>query len=416
MRNDFRKSRRGVALIFFMLVFGLILGFFMLIANTGLIVYQKMRLQTATDMAAYAGAAVQATYLNNSQSEDSIYRINQMIQLRYSQLLNDLKFGSKAAWPVAIPNVGACVAACQAANLVNAEFTKRTYERAAADIQKYHQKIDHILKQLPRATREAVEATMRMNIPDLKVESDPLASATGDVTDNPEEMAGDFSFGQKKKHAVLTFASKKGMYLANIVAPVPHSFAYFGPACFNQNQGLDAVPLYYCTVNGAGVGGGPSGLASASQAFALAFTPQNANTGFIKKIADQSAKAIRLQFVQNAHRPDPFVVVAAEWRPQGGSFMNMENSLGAKGSLFPKDTRLVAVAAAEPFGGDLISSNANTFGVRLQSIRKLLLDPRVKPLREDYPSLFKYMGSLGPKDDTGRNTESVEDTVRRFLH
>jgi hypothetical protein len=136
----------------------------------------------------------------------------------------------------------------------------------------------------------------------------------------------------------------------------------------------------------------------------------------IDKISDSSANAIRLHFLQNPNKPDPFFISALEWNPENGSFMNMENSLGATGSLFPKQTRLVAVSAAEPFGGTLVGSSFGTFGVRLQAIRKVLLDPRVAPVKNDFSGLYDYMQALGPVDAQGRQTGKAEDVIRKFLH
>ncbi len=158
---------------------------------------------------------------------------------------------------------------------------------------------------------------------------------------------------------------------------------------------------------------------AASIAFgrAVALPEFSGNIGHIPSIADSSANAIRLLFVPNVNKPDPFAVVAAEWNPQNGTFMNMENSLGAKGSLFPKATRLVAIAAAQPFGGNLASLEAeNQFGVKLQSIRRSLLDPRLTLVRDDYPHLFEYFSTLGPRDEDGELLETAHDTIRRFLH
>ena len=96
--------------------------------------------------------------------------------------------------------------------------------------------------------------------------------------------------------------------------------------------------------------------------------------------------------------------------------MNLENSLGAKGSLFPKRTRLVALSLAEPFGGSLALSEYSVFGVRLAGIRKVLLDPRVAPVKTDYGDLWKYMEFLSPTDVNGQKKETAEQVIKRFLH
>jgi hypothetical protein len=96
--------------------------------------------------------------------------------------------------------------------------------------------------------------------------------------------------------------------------------------------------------------------------------------------------------------------------------MNVENSLASSGSLFPKSTKLMAIAAAEPYGGDLATQAANQFGVRLQSIRKLLLDPRMSAVKDDYPNLYEYFGTVGPRDADGQPLESPHETIKRFLH
>ncbi len=157
--------------------------------------------------------------------------------------------------------------------------------------------------------------------------------------------------------------------------------------------------------------------ASVAFARAIALPEFSGNIGHIPSIADSGAHALRLQFVPNVHKPSPFAVVSAEWNPENGTFMNMENSLGAKGSLFPKATRLVAVAAAEPFGGNLASLDSeNQFGVKLQSIRRTLLDPRMTLVRDDYPDLYEYFSTLGPRDEKGELMETAHETIRRFLH
>lgn len=424
--NRLRKQQAGVALLFFIMLIGVFLGFMMLVVNTGMLVYQKIRLQSAVDVAAYAGASVQASYLGNSSSgEQSINRINNQILKRYGKLLKDLQFGSRIAWPQGIPNFAACAAVCAAASLANGQYTERLYKQAAADIEDYRNQIIAILKQMPVAARKAAEETIKQNIPDLEVKDDFVSSLSGETTndvnkvvESSKEAATSIEGLDKKKNAILSFSSAKGMYLANVVAPVPHAFAYYGPMCFNLYAGQEVNPYYYCAVNGQGAPGGSNGYQAAALAFAKVYAPAqfSGNIGNIKKISDRSAKGIRLQFIQNPHKPEPFVVVSAEWYPKNGSAMNLENSLGVSGSLFPKQTRLVAVAAAEPFGGALGVANANIFGTRLQSIRKLLLNPKMKLVKDDFQMLDKYMETLAPLDDQGRPTEQAEDVIRRFLH
>jgi len=411
-------NEKGVALIFFLLVFGVMLGFLMLVINTGILVYQKIRLQTAVDLAAYSAASVQASYLGNEASGDqSIMAINQKIQQRYGNLLNGLRSGYPAVWPQFFQEPISCMASCVAASLVNGNRVVSKYRAAVRDIQEYHRQIGNILLQLPNATKAAAEATLKLNIPDLDV-GEGIAATFSSTTSNVSEIIGAQSGINERKNAVLSFSSGRGVYLANVAAPVPHSFPYFGPGCYDQFAGqIVSIRNFYCIVNGSGAGGGVQGWAMAAFAYARSYaSSSNGNIGTVTQISDTNSNAIRLHFIPNTHNPDPFVVVSAEWYPENGSFMNMENSFGANGSLFPKKTRLVAVAAAEPFGGNLAGQDIRPFGVRLQSIRKLLLDPRMTPVRSDYSGLYDYMQFLGPQDETGEQGEAAEDVIRRFLH
>ncbi|MGA0164540.1 MAG: pilus assembly protein TadG-related protein, partial [Bdellovibrionota bacterium] len=81
-----RSSERAVAVVYFALIFSFLMGFLMLAANTGRLVYHKMKLQSSVDLAAYAGASVQAAYLG-SESPDSIKQINAKIMDHYIDLL-----------------------------------------------------------------------------------------------------------------------------------------------------------------------------------------------------------------------------------------------------------------------------------------------------------------------------------------
>lgn len=416
----YKNPKKGVALIFFLLTFGIILGFLMLIMNTGMLVYQKMRLQTAVDLAAYAGASVQASYLGNEASgQESIAALNAKIYQRYGELLEELDFGWVAPWPQGFPDKASCAAACIAATLANGNHTVKLYKKAVSDIEVYRNQIIQILSQVSKASQEAAEATMKLNIPELSIEGDALAAHFSEVTNEVEDVVqSSDSFGSfsKKKNAVLSFSSQKGMYLANVVAAVPHVYTSYGPMCFPAAPG-QYYQAFYCTVNGMGAPGGMQGYAMAAAAWARAkIKGKGGNTQSIPKASDASARAIRLQFIPNPHMPDPFFIAAAEWYPENGTAMNLENSLGAKGSLFPKQTRLVSVAAAEPFGGNLVALSPTPFGTRLQSIRKLVLDPRLKEVKDDYNGLFDYFQSLAPTDGSGNSTETAEDVARRFLH
>lgn len=419
-----KGQKRGIAVVFFAAVFGLLLGFMMMVANTGLLIYQKIQLQTAVDLAAYAGASVQASYLGNDQSgEDSIRAINQKIMSRYGRLLNELQFGSVVPPPVAIPDFAACVALCAAANLANGSHAKSIYQKASRDLDEYREKIAAILMGLPQATREAVEQTIALNLKELSLEDkgfggetireaeDVISAAKGQKTLNSNK---------KKKNAVLTFETSKGMYLTNVVGSVPHVFTYFGPACFDANMDIrGAPPAFYCAVNGQGAPGTQAGLGAAMLAYARAFAPAkvSGNIGNLSSIADSGSNAIRLHFIQNPRRPDPWVTVAAEWYPATGRMWNFENSMGAKGTIFPTQSRLVAVASAEPYGGNLADLGGEVqFGTRLQSVRKVLLDTRMNYVKDDYPNLFEYFGSLSPIDKNGNAIESPYQVIRRFLH
>jgi len=423
------SNKKGVAAIFFILVFGVLLGFFMVILNTGVLVYQKIRLQSSVDLAAYAAASVQASYLGNDASgEASIRGINARIMERYGRMLNDLQFGNVAVWPVLIPEYITCMALCQAANLMNGARAKSIYDSAVSDIEQLRAEAQAILEKLPEAARKAAEETLKLNIPDLSIQSTGLEALMSGTTNEAQDLIqeaqrvdSDEDNPQQKKNAVLTFTSDKGMYLANVVAAVPHSFAYFGPACgdlyFGKPDIPGMTPRYYCTVNGAGFPGGVFGVSLAMAALARSYVRESSgNIGNLSSINDSDAAAIRLFFVQNPHKPDPFAVVAAEWYPKNGTFMNLENSLGATGSIFPKSTKLMAIAAAEPFGGDLTTQGLSQFGVRLQSIRKLLLDPRMSEVKDDYPHLYEYFGSVGPRGPDGQPLESSRETIKRFLH
>jgi len=310
----FKGQRHGIAVVFFAAVFGLLLGFMMMVANTGLLIYQKMQLQTAVDLAAYAGASVQASYLGNDQSgEDSIKAINQKIFSRYGDLLDELQFGSVVPPPVAIPNYAACVAACAAANIANGMRARDIYRRAARDLDVYRSKIAAILQGLPAATRKAVEKTIALNLRELSIDDASFTSETvREIEDVIQASKGQktLNSNKKKKNAVLTFQSEKGMYLANVVAPVPHAFAYFGPACFNANLNVaDVAPMYYCAVNGQGAPGTQAGLAAAMLAYTRSFIKGQlgGNIGTLTSLSDTRANAIRLQFIQNPKRPDPSV-------------------------------------------------------------------------------------------------------------
>ncbi len=425
---------------YFLAVLGIVLGFLMLVINTGVIVYQKIRLQTAVDLAAYAGASVQASYLGNQQSgKESIASINQEILKRYQQLTEDLDMGTGVApWPSIVPlpipgeaGRATCMAMCAAANTANAGYAVSVYKKAAADLALLRLKAARIISELPKASQRAAEATLRLNIPELSLGDGAFASITSETTNDwktvvqEAKASGADALLAKKKNAVLSFSSEKGLYLANVVAPVSHSYVYYGlpgagPFCMNADiQPNTGLPyMWYCLVNGSGITGMQNGYNSAFLSYTMAVAKQS-NPNPISKILDGGkAKGIRLNFIQNDHKPGPFFLAAAEWYPENGSFMNMENSFGATGSLFPKKTKLAALAAAEPFGGHFASIGRQHifYGVRLQSIRKLLLDPRMQAVKDDFPGLGDYMESLAPLDSQGRPVEKSDEVVRRFLH
>ncbi len=412
------SSRRAIALVFFTMIFGLFMGFFMLVINSGFMVWQKIRLQTATDMAAYSAASVAANYLGNySSGENSIQAKNFKIREEYFKLIEDInKRPNRVAFPGIWPDPGSCSVACNAMNVVVAGRALDTYDDAKERIMQQHEEIRRILQQLPKAMQKAAEATMRANVPELTIDGGGLLSS-GDTTNQLDEIvnASNPASGQKRKNAILTFSSNKGAYLAQVVAGVPHTLIYFGPMCVNAcPDPSKCPPLYYCPVNGAGTSGGFPGLALALSAYALGREGVG-NIGKINRLSKIDGNAIPIHFVENPHKPKPFAVVAADWFPQSGTFMNLENSLGATGSLFPTRTRLAAVSAAEPFGGSLAKSEYMPFGVRLAGIRKLLLDPRTTPIKEDYGDLWKYMQYVGPKGPN-QQQETAEDVIKRFLH
>lgn len=415
------QSNRGVAIVFFLLVFGLTLAFTMMVMNTGTLVYQKIKLQSAVDLASYAGASVQASYLGNQSSgAGSIKYINRQILERHASLIQDLaqRQTYTAPWPQGFPDPGSCAAACQAANIATSAQVVSKYRRAVSDIAQYHSQVRRILQGLPQATQEVMEETIARNMPDLSLEQQNqggLGAFTAQTTNQVDEVLSSTNQNifQEKKNAVLSFMSDRGMYLANVVGNVPHDFPFFGPACFNL---LPAQGNYwYCTVNGRGVGGGSGGFSQAAASYAAGLGGVG-NIGTVLKISDPNSNSIQLHFVENPHRPKPFAIAAAEYYPPNGTFMNLENSFGAKGSLFPTQTRLVAVSGAEPFGGSLASYFEYPFGTRLQGLRRLLLDPRAAQVQEDYRGLYEYMEFLGPRDERGETFETAEEVIRRFLH
>lgn len=414
----FRRSKKATALVFFTLIFSVFLGFTMLVMNTGRLIYQKMRLQSAVDLAAYAGASVQASYLGNQSSgAESVKGVNAKIQDRYFQLLEDLQNVSFAPFPGVFPGAAglpACIAACTAMNFVNANAVYSEYENGVRDIQQLHQEIRRILEEMPDATREAVEATLAINIPELAIDGGSGISFDVDVTRDPLEVMGESdSIFEERRNAVLSFSSEKSMYLSNVVGPVPHSFPFYGPACYNAYPEPDLNDLWFCPVNGIG-NNSVAGLGAAMAEAVAASVGGGAhllNIGRLGPISDPDSTAIQIHFIEDVRKPKPFVIAAAEWYPETGNSANLEGD-----SLFPKRTRLVAVSGAEPFGASLFSNSATPFGTRLQGIRRLLLDPRVQPLKEDYGALFDYMEFLGPKDERGESLETAEDTIRRFLH
>ncbi|TVQ79211.1 MAG: hypothetical protein EA369_05470 [Bradymonadales bacterium] len=412
-----QRGQRAVAMVFFLLVFGLTLSFTMVVFNTGLIVHQKIRLQTATDLAAYAGASVQASYLGNESSgQESLTAINDRIVRRYIRLLEEINDHPNRvipAPPIIPASQAACMAACAAANLAVANRALSIYRRALSDIDEEHIRVRRMLEQLPSAIREAMETTVALNIPELSLEDGPFGGATNDLTEIIDQPLQNFSADPRNIN--LSFHSDKAFYLANIVAGVPHRLVYFGPNCANMNRGLDRPPVYYCTVNGQGGQGTAMGFQAAVSALALAMNGIG-NLGSLESIASPNSRAIKLQFIEDPHRPSPFVVAATEWFPKTGGLMNLEKSFGARGKLIPDHTRLGAISAAEPFGGYLANQQVLPFGVRLQAIRKLLLDPRMLAAREDFGGLYDYMEYVGPKDERGESIESAEETILRFLH
>lgn len=426
MLMNIRKKRfqAGVAVVYFSLVLSFLMGFFMLAANTGRLVYHKMKLQSSVDLAAYSGAAVQASYLG-SDSENSIKRINAKIQQRYVKLLDDIK---ALTYPVAVlvatngmtgyyRDPVSCAIQCQEANTASLFQVLLLYEKASRDIQKEHQKVRRILQQLPEKIRGAVEETMRLNMPQFDLSGKLLGSSVSPATRELSEIMQPSAITQEQlKNAILTFSSEQGAYLANVVSSVPHTVPFLGPFCINETDGLNMAPQFYCPVNGIALP--PGTLGGASLAFSNLMTfigSQGAAPGgtSIDKISGRDDSALRLHFIENPHRPQAFVTVAAEYYPSE-SFMNLDNSSG--GSVFNRRPRLAAVSAAEPFGTLLAANDSLPFGVRISGLRKLLLDPRMQSVKEDYQGLFDYFKFIGPKDDRGESIESAEETIKRFLH
>ncbi|MGA0164379.1 MAG: hypothetical protein ACO3LE_09100, partial [Bdellovibrionota bacterium] len=204
-------------------------------------------------------------------------------------------------------------------------------------------------------------------------------------------------------------------YLANVVSSVPHMVPYLNPLCVNATAGQNQKPQYYCPVNNSpaieGDTNGPFSALSALQLFIGASIKSGGQQ--LRMIALDDDSALRLHFIENPHRPQAFVTVAAEYYPSE-SFMNLDNSSG--GSVFNRRPRLAAVSAAEPFGTLLAANDSLPFGVRISGLRKLLLDPRMQSVKDDYQGLFDYFKFIGPKDDRGESIESAEETIKRFLH
>lgn len=429
-----RQNTKAVAMIFYLMIVGFVLSFLMMVVNTGMIIHQKMKLQASVDLAAYAGASVQASYFGNAQSfegEESIVSINNKIMGEYQQLIEDIneKPQNASPPPILFPDPASCSASCVIFNKRVGDRAVEIYDRHRDNILKEHAKVKKILKDLPEKIQEAAEATMAMNIPELDVNGNGPGGFGGSATNNPATVMGQATYDDSaldnKRNAVLTFSSDKGAYLANVVGSVPHSLVYYGigNACVPWQVTCATtgyVPiLWYCPVNGQGgsfipqANCGQIGFTQYLMAVGAWQLAQEGigNIGQIPKL-NSSDSAIPLQVIENPHRPKPFTVVAAEWYPENGSFMNMENSLGATGSLFPKQTRLAAVSLAQPFGSSFARFD-RVFGVRLAGIRKNLLDPTTVEYQEDYGDLFPYMQSLAPHYSPN---ESAEQVIQRFLH
>lgn len=429
MKINLRNQKRGVAVIFFAMIFGVLLAFSVIVVNTGMLVYQKIRLQSAVDLASYAGASVQAYFLGNEDISDldnmgfeeqrnSLIEINRQIKDRYFQLMNnEMTFGSVIpVVPMGFTDPVACEMACRSMNFANVQEAVETYEEAFSDIQTKHEQVRTILAQMPEAARKAAEETIRLNIPELEVDDGSFSPGGNAAINRVDEL---IDANTHPGNAVLSFSSDQGMYLANVLGSVPHNFAYFG-RCHNANEGVSAQPNYFCSVNGAGMPG-QAGLALANAELAAVRNSANAgefhsrNQAVIRDIADPERGALPLHFIQDPHMPSPFFVSAAEWFPENGSFFNLD-SLGSNNKLFPEQTRLAAVSAAEAFGGTLATDEFMPFGTRLQGIRRLLLDPRVMSVRADYQGLFDYMEFIGPRDEDGEKVETADEVIRRFLH
>ncbi|MGA0164672.1 MAG: TadE/TadG family type IV pilus assembly protein, partial [Bdellovibrionota bacterium] len=238
MLMKIRKKRfqAGVAVVYFSLVLSFLMGFFMLAANTGRLVYHKMRLQSSVDLAAYSGAAVQASYLG-SDSENSIKRINAKIQGHYRKLLEEIQ---ALTYPVAqsVTSQGfigfgdpyTCSVACLSANSASLNDVLEYYRKASRDIQREHQKVRRILQQLPEKIRGAVEETMKINMPQFDLSGKLLGSTDSPATRELSEIMQPSALTQEElKNAILTFSSEQGAYLANVVSSVPHMVPYLNP-------------------------------------------------------------------------------------------------------------------------------------------------------------------------------------------
>jgi hypothetical protein len=179
----------------------------------------------------------------------------------------------------------------------------------------------------------------------------------------------------------------------------------------------DAGSLWHCRVNGIAMA---NNLWAAHLAWVAATQYKRGNLGTMRFLstamgdsngpADKQNWSIPLRIGLDTTQPDPFFMVAVEWKPPQL----------ALDSLFMANAKDYAVAAAQPFGGDVV--NDNPYGVRLAPIRQVLL-PEDDPLARNWSiptgaggadSSYHFNGAYEylKKFANGDATKAV----RRFLH
>lgn len=435
---DKKRKYRGQVIVYFVLIFSAYLLCFALIVNTAVHVYYKIRLQTAADLGAYAGAAVIANALNpldpelRGQPEKSIYGLNQKIMEEYNQLLMMLDehrdfYGEVTETYGLITGLSRaeCSNRCNAANEYNGKVIMERYRASVDKIREYRSQIVAIAREVNGYARQVSEQTVKASFGGMK---------------NPTTNPG--SANSNSADAILSFfitnggdqqgSDDLGLFLASEVSRVPFAHVIYGNAlggsqqactCAPCNQlwppiwgvpeemATDAGSLWHCRVNGIAM---PNNLWAAHFAWLAATQYKRGNIGTIPLLSASVGNtnwSIPLRIGLNTTEPDPFFMTALEWQPP---------KLPLDG-LFGVNVKHYAVAAAQPFGGDVV--NDNPYGVRLAAIRQVLLsedDPagRTWPIPSDqagtpdgsydFNGVYGYLKKFADGD--------AEGAVRKFLH